>query len=135
MNQNKITNKVYEGAIGNFRQRIPQEAQEEAQERIAGQQATRNAELSQYLIGNNMLAVQDFLISGLSLRSRPEAVYVGGLLQARSGDRQRGADAPPAGEPCGSRPWPDRGCSSHLGAQQRGRRALPASRCPGQPTT
>ena len=94
MNQNKITGKVRDGAIGNFRQRIPQEAQEEAQERIAGQQATRNAELSQYLIGNNMLAVQDFLISGLSLRSRPEAVYVGGLLQARAGDRQRGADAP-----------------------------------------
>ena len=94
MNQNKITGKVYEGAIGNFRQRIPQEAQEESLERIAGEQATRNAQLSQYLIGNNMLALQDFLISGLSLRSRPEAVYVGGLLQARSGDRQRGADAP-----------------------------------------
>ena len=30
----------------------------------------------QYLIGNNTLAFQDFLISGLSLRSRPEAVYV-----------------------------------------------------------
>ena len=94
MNQNKITQKVYEGAIGTFRQRIPQEAQEEAQERIAGQQAERNAELAQYLIGNNMLAVQDFLVSGLSLRSRPEAVYVGGLLQSQAGDRQRGADAP-----------------------------------------
>ena len=54
MNQNKITQKVYEGAIGQFRQRIPQEAQEEAQERIAGEMAQRNADLSQYLIGNNM---------------------------------------------------------------------------------
>ena len=52
MNQNKITQKVYEGAIGRFRQQIPQEAQEEAQERIAGQQAERNAQLAQYLIGN-----------------------------------------------------------------------------------
>ncbi|MGO9599438.1 MAG: hypothetical protein ACLP7Q_15725 [Isosphaeraceae bacterium] len=94
MNQNKITQKVYEGAVGNFRQRIPQEALEEAQERIAGQAASRNAELGQYLIGSNMLAFQDFLISGLSLRSRPDAVYVGGLLQSREGDRQRGADAP-----------------------------------------
>ena len=94
MNQNKINGKVYEGAIGRFRQQIPQEAQEEAQERIAGEQANRNAQLSQYLIGNNMLAVEDFLVSGLSLRSRPEAVYVGGLLQSRAGDRQRGADAP-----------------------------------------
>jgi len=94
LNQNKITQKVYEGAIGKFRQQIPQEAQEEAQERIAGQQAERNAQLAQYLIGNNTLAFQNFLISGLSLRSRPDAVYVGGLLHSRSGDRQRGADAP-----------------------------------------
>ena len=94
MNQNKINQKVYEGAIGKFRQQIPQEAQEEAQERIAGEQATRNAQLAQYLIGNNMVAFQNFLISGLSLRSRPEAIYVEGLLQSRSGDRQRGADAP-----------------------------------------
>ena len=89
MNQNKITQKVYEGAIGQFRQRIPQEAQEEAQERIAGEQAQRNAQLSQYLIGNNMVAIQDFLISGLSLRSRPEAVYVGGL--APVADRRQAA--------------------------------------------
>jgi hypothetical protein len=93
MNQQKITQKVYEGAIGNFRQRIPQEAMEEAQERMAGQQSTRNAELQQYLIGNNRLAIQQFLVSGLSLRSRPEAVYVGGLLQSKGGS-PRGADAP-----------------------------------------
>ena len=94
LNQNKITQKVYEGAVPKFRQQIPQEAQEEAQERIAGQQAERNAQLAEYLIGNNTLAFQNFLISGLTLRSRPEAVYVGGLLHSRSGDRQRGADAP-----------------------------------------
>ena len=94
LNQEKINQKVYEGAVGRFRQQIPQEAQEEAQERIAGQQAERNAQLSQYLIGNNTLVFQDFLISGLSLRSRPEAVYVNGLLQPRAGRAQQGADAP-----------------------------------------
>jgi hypothetical protein len=93
-NKNTITQKVYEGAVPRFRQQIPQEAQEEAEERIAGEQASRNSRLAQYLIGNNTLAFQDYLISGLSLRSRPDAVYVGGLLQSRSGDRQRGADAP-----------------------------------------
>jgi hypothetical protein len=94
MNQNRINQKVYEGAIGNFRTRIPQEAQEESMERIAGEQANRNAELQKYLIGNDSLAVSDFLVTGLSLRSRPEAVYVGGLLQSKAGDRQRGADSP-----------------------------------------
>ncbi len=94
MNQNKINQKVYEGAVGRFRQQIPQEAQEEAQERIAGEQAQRNAELSKFLIGNDMIAFQNFLISGVKMRSRPEAVYVGGLLQSKAGDRQRGADTP-----------------------------------------
>jgi hypothetical protein len=94
MNQDRINQRVYEGAIGQFRQRIPPEALEEAQERIGTEMAQRNAELSRFLIGNNMAAIEDFLISGLSLRSRPEAVYVGGLLQARTGDKQRGADAP-----------------------------------------
>jgi hypothetical protein len=81
MNQNKITQKVYEGAIGNFRQRIPQEAIEEAQERIGRELAQRNGEINRYLVGNDTLALEDFLVTGLSLRSRPEAVYVGGLLQ------------------------------------------------------
>jgi hypothetical protein len=94
MNQNRINDRVYDGAIGQFRQQIPQEAMEEAQERISGEQARRNADLARFLIGNNMLAIQDFLVTGLSLRSQPSAVYVGGLLQARTGDRQRGADAP-----------------------------------------
>jgi hypothetical protein len=94
MNQNAINRRVYEGAIGDFRQRIPQEALEEAQERIARELVQRNAEISRYLIGDNMLSIQDFLVTGLSLRSRPEAVYVGGLLQPRSGGSPSGADAP-----------------------------------------
>ena len=61
-----------------------------------------------------MVAVQDFLITGLSLRSRPEAVYVGGLLQSRTGDKQRGADTPQPAEPRG----PDPGLTAdvHLGS-------------------
>ncbi|MGC8642603.1 MAG: hypothetical protein ACP5XB_22325 [Isosphaeraceae bacterium] len=94
MNQSRINQKVYDGAIANFRQRIPQEAKEEAEERIAGEQATHNAQLQQYLIGNDMVKFAEFLVTGLTLRSRPEAVYVGGLLQSQAGDRQRGADAP-----------------------------------------
>jgi len=93
-NQNKITDMVYQNALPQFQQQIPQEAQEEAEERIGAELAQRNADISRYLIGNNMLAIQDFLVTGLSLRSRPDAVYVGGLFQSRAGDKQRGADAP-----------------------------------------
>ncbi|APW62810.1 hypothetical protein [Paludisphaera borealis] len=93
-NQNKITDLVYQNALPQFQQRIPVEAQEEAEERIAAELAQRNADINRFLIGNNTLAVQEFLVSGLSLRSRPDAVYVGGLFQSRAGDKQRGADAP-----------------------------------------
>jgi hypothetical protein len=45
------------------------------------------------LVGNNTVAVRDLLITQLSLRSRPDAVFVGGLLQYRGAPGQLGADA------------------------------------------
>lgn len=92
--QDRINNEVYQNALPQFQARVPQEAQEEAMERIAGEVAQRNANIQRFLIGNDLLAIQEFLVSGLSLRSRPEAVYVGGLFQSRTGEIQRGADAP-----------------------------------------
>ena len=81
MNQQKITNKVYENAMPEFQQKIPQEAAEEGGERIAAEQAKRNADLkSKFLIGNDTARVRDFLITHLSMKSRPEAVFVGGLF-------------------------------------------------------
>lgn len=92
--QDRINNEVYQNAMPRFQQQIPQEAQEEAEERIAGELAHRNGEIRRYLVGNDLLAIQEFLVSGLSMRSRPDAVYVGGLFQSRTGDHQRGADSP-----------------------------------------
>jgi hypothetical protein len=94
MNQQAINNRVYQGAIPKFREQIPAEAMEEGLERIAGETQRRNADLrSKGLIGNNTLAIKDLLITQLALRSRPEGVLVGGLLQWR-GTPQLGADAP-----------------------------------------
>src|SRR5262249_37608955 len=93
--QQKITQKVYEGAIGRFRERIPAEAAEETQERMDAELAQRNADLrSKYLPGNDTAAFQDFLITQLVLRSRPDAVFVAGLFRWRGAPNQRGADAP-----------------------------------------
>ena len=94
MNQQAINNRVYQGAIGKFRERIPAEAMEEGLERIAGETERRNADLrSKGLIGNNTLKIKDLQISQLALRSRPEGVFVGGLFQWE-GAPQLGADAP-----------------------------------------
>jgi hypothetical protein len=95
MNEGKIDQKVYEGALPKFQQQIPQEAAEEANERIAVEAANRNADLrSKYLIGNDTAAVRDFLIRQLALASRPDAIFVGGRFEWRGAPDQRGADAP-----------------------------------------
>ena len=101
MDREAITQRVKEGALPKLQQQIPVEAQEEALERIGKETAQRNADLrSKGLEGNDMVAVNDVLITGLSLRSRPEAVFVGGLFQWRGAPGQLGADAP---QPP---PWP-----------------------------
>jgi hypothetical protein len=95
MDQDGINRRVYEGSIGRFRQEIPQEALEEANERIAVEAAQRNADLrAQGLLGNGTLAVRDFLITDLALRSRPEGVLVGGRFAWKDAPGQLGADTP-----------------------------------------
>ncbi|MHB1561994.1 MAG: hypothetical protein ACYC61_31485, partial [Isosphaeraceae bacterium] len=95
MGQNKITDKVKEGALPKFQQQIPVEAQEEALERISVEQAQRNADLrAKYLPGNDTAAVRDILIRQLTLASRPEAIFVSGRLEWRGLPEHLGADAP-----------------------------------------
>ena len=95
MDQDKITEKVKEGALPRFRQDIPRETLEEVLERSSVEQARQNADLrSKYLPGNDTAQVGDFLIRQLSMASRPEAIYVGGRFEWRGAPDQRGADMP-----------------------------------------
>ena len=95
MNKDAITRRVKDGALPRLQQQIPAEAQEEALERIATQTVERNADLkAKGLVGNDTVAVNDVLIKELSLRSRPDGVFVGGLFQWRGAPGQLGADAP-----------------------------------------
>jgi hypothetical protein len=95
MNEDAINRKVYEGSIGQFRQQIPAEALDEAQQRIAVETAERNADLRARGLVNDTLSVRDFpqfLITNLSLRSRPEGVIVGGRLVPKEAPGELGAD-------------------------------------------
>jgi hypothetical protein len=93
MDQAAINQRVKEGALTRLQQQIPAEAQEEALERIAQQTAERNADLrAKGLVGNETVAVKDILIKNLSLRSRPDGVFVGGLFEWRGAPSQLGAD-------------------------------------------
>jgi len=95
MNQSRITQKVYEGAIGKIQQNVVRESAELGAERIAQAEAERNTQLAQYLLfGRNAAAFRNLLISGLTLRSRPENVLLGGQLHWLNAKNQVGADAP-----------------------------------------
>jgi hypothetical protein len=95
MNKDVITQKVKDGALPRLQQQIPVEAQEEALERIAKETAERNADLrTKGLVGNDTVAVNDVIIKQLSLRSRPDGVFVGGLFEWRGAPGQLGADSP-----------------------------------------
>lgn len=94
-NQARITQQVYDGAIGQIVSNVIREAGELGNERIAEAQAQKNAQLAQYLLfGRNALAFRNLLITGLTLRSRPENVLLGGTLQWLGASEQVGADAP-----------------------------------------
>ncbi|HMB03322.1 MAG TPA: hypothetical protein VKP69_06220 [Isosphaeraceae bacterium] len=93
-NQPKVTQKVYEGAIGQVRQNVVTEGAEVAQEKSAQQVAAKNAQLARFLIGGNALAFRNLLITGLTLRSLPTNALIGGKLQWRGAQEQVGADAP-----------------------------------------
>ncbi len=97
MGQEAINQRVKEGALPEFQQQIPREALEEAQERIAGETAERNADLrAKGLVGNGAFAIQntDFQITDLLLRSRPQGVLIAGRLSLRDPKGSAGADMP-----------------------------------------
>ncbi len=93
-NQPRITQEVYNNALPKIQQNVVESAAELGAIRTSEEAAKRNATIGQYLIGNHMLALRNLLITGLSLRSRPEYALIGGTLQWRGAAEQVGADAP-----------------------------------------
>jgi hypothetical protein len=96
MDQQAINDRVYDGAIARFRERIPREAQEQGEEKTTEEAAKRSAELrEQYFVGDESLALgARLLVSRLALGSRPEGVHASGLLQWRGAEQPQGADMP-----------------------------------------
>ena len=91
MNQVRITQRVWEGAIGQIRAGVIQGSQEEAAERVGRAEAEQNARLAANLIGHDTFAVRNLAITGFDLRSRPEYALIGGNVQWRGAAEQVGA--------------------------------------------
>jgi hypothetical protein len=92
--QAKITQKVYEGAIGQIRQGVVKGAAEEAQERVGKAQNEQNARLAAYLIGHDTLVYNNLEVRNLLLRSRPQYALIDGILEWKGAGVQIGADLP-----------------------------------------
>lgn len=94
LNQQKITDKVYDQAIGRIRQQVAQGAADEAAERSATAQNEQNAKIHNALPGDGSARVKDIEIAGLSLRSRPTNALIGGRVTWAGVPVQVGADVP-----------------------------------------
>lgn len=112
--QARITEMVRENAFTELQPRMVQEAAEMGWEKTSAEAAQRNANMRQYLIGNDRLLVRDVLVEDLELRSRPENVLASGLLGVANAGDLLGADLP---QPA-SLAVPDSGISAdlHLGS-------------------
>ena len=94
LNQQKITAKVGQQAYPQIAQGVVDGANAEAAERIPGVEAQENSKLARVFVGNNTLAIQDFLVTGLSLRSRPTNALVSGTIGHKALVNVMGADQP-----------------------------------------
>ncbi|MEO6810937.1 MAG: hypothetical protein ABI353_17640 [Isosphaeraceae bacterium] len=94
LNQNKITDKVYDGAIGKIQQGVVDGSSELGAIKANEAAAEKNAKIQQYLVGNDTARYNNLAVTGLSLRSRPEFALIGGTVQWQGANEQVGADAP-----------------------------------------
>ncbi len=94
MGQQKITNKVYEGAIGRMRSEAAVEANAEASERMAAAEADENAKLKKFFPGDGSLTVNNITVAGLSLKTTSANALVSGVLKWTTNPQGGGADAP-----------------------------------------
>ncbi len=94
LNREKLTEKIQQQAYPKIAQGVVDGSNAEAAERVPAAEAEQNAKLRRVLVGNDTLAIQDFRVTGLTLRSRPTNALVGGTIgHARFADAL-GADMP-----------------------------------------
>ncbi len=94
LGQQKITDKVGEQAYPQIADGVVQGANAEAAERIPGVEAQVNSQLSRVLVGDGTLAIQDFRVIGLSLRSRQTNATVSGTIGHKTAPIILGATMP-----------------------------------------
>ena len=92
--QRRINDEVYRNAIGRIREGVVENSRELTAIKTSEAVAEKNAQLGQYLVGDDTLVYRNLEITDLSLRSRPEHALIGGTLQWRGADEQVGADRP-----------------------------------------
>jgi hypothetical protein len=94
MNQDRITNEVYQNAYPRVAAQAAQDSRELSSERTAQAKANLDAQTAPYLRGNNTAVYDQFAVTGLALASQPAYAQVGGNVQYNLPELQLFADAP-----------------------------------------
>ena len=96
LNKQKITGKVEEQAYPKIAEGVVAGANAEAADRIPEVEAQQNAKLAKVFMGNNTLAIQDFRVTDLSLRSQPSNALVSGKVGHKDSSSALGAGPQPS---------------------------------------
>jgi hypothetical protein len=91
-NQNKITRKVYEGAIGKIREGVVSGAMELGTIRTSEAAEVRNAQMRKFLPGRDVLSYREIALERLRMGSRTDSVHMTGKLLWQGDFPHMGAD-------------------------------------------
>jgi hypothetical protein len=83
-NQNNITERVYEGAIGQIRQQVVESAGELAGIKASQKADQINAQIRPYVVDGQTIATRDFGLTGLSLQTYPNYARIQGTLYSQA---------------------------------------------------
>ncbi len=94
MNQNKITDKVYEGAIGKIRQEVAQSAMELAGIKASQKASTYNSQLLQYVVDPRTIASKGYGVTDLRFQTQPNYALIQGMVVNLDAPERRGGTLP-----------------------------------------
>jgi hypothetical protein len=94
MNQEKITDRVYEGAIGKIRQEVAQSAMELAGIKASQKAAQYNERLLPYVLDPETIASKGYAVTDLQFRTMPDHALIQGLVANLVAPEARGSSLP-----------------------------------------
>lgn len=94
MNQNKITDKVYEGAIGQIQQQVVESASELAGIKASQKANQYNSQLLPYVVDSKTIASKGYGVTDLQFQTTPNYALIQGMVVNLEAPERRGGSLP-----------------------------------------